>query len=115
MTASPKRLPSARREMRSISGSSPSKKRSRIAAWESHLPAATVPRTRSIAPSVQPLASRFVMKGEGGPMAYKLAIALLAASSVASCHEQPPPQNQTKIRVSSAEQRQPHELSAVNL
>jgi hypothetical protein len=48
-------------------------------------------------------------------MAYKLAIALLAAATVAGCNEQPPPQNLTKIRVTSAEQRQLHELSAVNL
>ena len=48
-------------------------------------------------------------------MAYKLAAALLATASVAACNDPGPPQNQTKIRVTSAEQRKLHELSAVNL
>src|SRR6476659_6474200 len=55
------------------------------------------------------------MSREGGSMAYKLAAALLATAIVAACNDPGPPQNQTKIRVTSAEQRQLHELNAVNL
>src|SRR6476619_3865715 len=55
------------------------------------------------------------MSREGGSMAYKLAAALLATATVAACNDPGPPQNQTKIRVTSAEQRKLHELSAINL
>jgi hypothetical protein len=48
-------------------------------------------------------------------MVHKLAAALLAVAAIAGCNDQGPPQNQTKIRVTSAEQRRLHELDAVNL
>jgi hypothetical protein len=48
-------------------------------------------------------------------MRHKLSTALLAATALTGCNDEGPPQNQTKIRVTSAEQRQLHELDAVNL
>jgi hypothetical protein len=41
--------------------------------------------------------------------------ALLAGVALAACNEQPQPGNQTKIRVTSAEQQQLHQLDAINL
>ena len=40
---------------------------------------------------------------------------LLAGLSLAGCNEQPPPANQTSIKVTSAEQQQLHQLDALNL
>ena len=48
---------------------------------------ATRPRTRSSAPSVQPLASRYVMSREGGAMHPKLSTALLIAAALAGCNQ----------------------------
>jgi hypothetical protein len=41
--------------------------------------------------------------------------ALLAGVALTACNEQPQPTNQTKIRVTSAEQQQLHQLDAINL
>ena len=41
--------------------------------------------------------------------------AMLIGLALAACNEQPQPTNQTKIRVTSAEQRQLHDLDAINL
>ena len=48
-------------------------------------------------------------------MIRSLTLALLGAVALAGCNDQGPPQNQTKIRVTSAEQQQLHQLDAVNL
>jgi hypothetical protein len=48
-------------------------------------------------------------------MSLKLSIALLAAAALAGCNEQQPQGNFTKIKVTSAEQRQLHQLDALNL
>ena len=48
-------------------------------------------------------------------MRLKFSIALLAAAALASCGDGQPQGNVTKIRVTSAEQRQLHELDALNL
>jgi len=48
-------------------------------------------------------------------MIRSLTAGLIATAVLAGCNDQGPPQNQTKIRVTSAEQRRLHELDAVNL
>jgi hypothetical protein len=55
------------------------------------------------------------MTGEGEKMVRSLIAGLVAAATLAACNDAGPPLNQTKIRVTSAEQRQLHELNAVNL
>ena len=60
--ASPRRSRSARRAVRSTCGSSPSRRRSRTAAWASRWRAARTSRMRSSAPRPQPRASAFVMQ-----------------------------------------------------
>jgi hypothetical protein len=48
-------------------------------------------------------------------MTRSLTAALIATAALAACNDPGPPQNQTKIRVTSAEQQQLHKLDAVNL
>jgi len=48
-------------------------------------------------------------------MIRSLTLALIATAALGACNDQGPPQNQTKIRVTSAEQQQLHKLDAVNL
>ena len=48
-------------------------------------------------------------------MTRSLTAALIATAALAACNDPGPPANQTKIRVTSAEQQQLHKLDAVNL
>jgi hypothetical protein len=55
------------------------------------------------------------MTAEGGTMTRSLIAAFGAAALLAGCNEQPPPPDQTKIKVTGPEQQRLHKLDAINL